>query len=395
LTIISLFRYLPTGRQVSPFCYFNSPTHHLANSPTEITIFALLIKLLNMILVTGGTGLLGSHVLYELSRQGRKVRAIKRKSSDIVMVQKVFSYYSEDPGELLKNIEWFDADLMDFDSIGDALEGIKEVYHMGAVVSFYPRDHKTMLKVNIEGTVNLVNLSINKGVEKFCYVSSVAALGGGMNGNLTSEEDYWVTSSRNTTYGISKYGAEREVWRGMEEGLNAVIVNPSFILGPGFWAYNSGLFRLVWEGLKFYTDGITGYVDVRDVGKVMIQLMDRNIFNERFILSADNLFFQQLFGTMAKYLGKPEPAIKVPDFVTEMLWRIEAARTFITRSKPLLTKEMAYNLRQKYSYTHEKLQKTLGFEFTPVEQSIREICELYLKEMGKKVTESQSHRITE
>lgn len=340
-----------------------------------------------MILVTGGTGLLGSHVLYELARQGRKVRAIKRKSSDTDMVRKVFAYYSEKPDELLKNIEWFDADLMDFGAIGDALEGIKEVYHVGAVVSFYPNVHKAMLKVNIEGTANMVNLSMDKGVEKFCYVSSVATLGRGLNGNLTSEEDYWVTSRKNTTYGISKYGAEREVWRGMEEGLNAVIVNPAFILGPGFWADNSGLFRLVWEGLKYYTDGINGYVDARDIVKAMIQLMDRNIFNERFILSADNISYQQLFGMMAKYLEKPVPAVKIPNFVTDVVWRMEAARTFLTRSTPVLTKEMAHTMRQKYSYTHEKLHKTLGFEFTPLEQSIREICGFYLKELGEKVTE--------
>jgi len=347
-----------------------------------------------MILVTGGTGLLGSHVLYELAFQGRKVRAIKRKSSDTAMVRKVFSYYSEDPGELLKNIEWFDADLMDFGAIGDALEGIKEVYHLGAVVSFYPRDHKAMLKVNIEGTANLVNLCMDEGIEKFCYVSSVATLGRGLNGTPTSEEDYWVTSRKNTIYGISKYGAEREIWRGMEEGLKAVIVNPSFILGPGFWADNSGLFRLVWEGLKYYTEGINGYVDARDIVKAMIQLMDRNIFNERFILSADNISYQQLFGMMAKYLGKPMPTVKIPDFLTEIIWRMESARTFLTRSTPILTKEMAYTMRQKYSYTHEKLQKTIGFEFTPLDQSIREICELYLKDLGEKVTGSQSHKVT-
>ena len=345
-------------------------------------------------MVTGGTGLLGSHVLYELARQGRKVRAIKRESSNTAMVRKVFSYYSDEPDELLKNIKWFDADLMDFAAIGDALEGISEVYHMGAVVSFYPADHKAMLKVNIEGTANLVNLSMDKGVKKFCYVSSVATLGRGLNGNLTSEEDYWVTSRKNTIYGISKYGAEREVWRGMEEGLNAVIVNPSFILGPGFWADNSGLFKLVWEGLKYYTDGINGYVDARDIVKAMIQLMDRNIFNERFILSADNISYQQLFGMMAKYLGKPAPAVKIPDFMTDMVWRIDATRTFITRSAPVLTKEMAYTMRQKYSYTNEKLRKTLGFEFTSLEQSIREICGIYLQERGEKVTESQSHRVT-
>jgi nucleoside-diphosphate-sugar epimerase len=306
-------------------------------------------------------------------------------SSDTSMVRKVFSYYSDDPDVLLKNIEWFDADLMEFDAIGDALNEIKDVYHVGAVVSFYPRDHKAMLKVNIGGTANLVNLSLVKGVEKFCYVSSVAALGRGLNGNATGEEDYFVTSRKNTIYSISKYGAEREVWRGMEEGLNAVIVNPSFILGPGFWDDNSGLFRLVWEGMKFYTDGTNGYVDARDIAKAMIQLMDKSIFNGRFILSADNISYQQLFGMMAKYLGKPKPGIKIPNFVTDMVWRIEAARTFFTKSTPVITKEMALTTQQKYFYTNEKLRKTLNFDFIPLEQSIREICELYLKELSDKV----------
>jgi len=339
-----------------------------------------------MILVTGGTGLLGSHVLYELARQGREVRAIKRQSSDTTMVRKVFSYYSEDPDKLLKNIKWFDADLMDFSAIEDALDGIKEVYHAGAVVSYYPKDHKAMLKVNIDGTANLVNLSLDKGVGKFCYVSSVAAVGSGLNGNPTSEEDFFVTSRRNSIYSISKYGAEREVWRGMEEGLNAVIVNPSFILGPGFWNANSGLFRVVREGLKYYTDGITGYVDVRDIAVIMIQLMDKNIFNERFILSAENLSYLQLLGMMAKYLGKPVPAFKVPTFMTEIIWRMEAIRTFFTRSTPVLTKDMATTLGQEYYYTHEKLRKTLGFEFTPIEQSIRDICQKYLEDINNGVT---------
>jgi dihydroflavonol-4-reductase len=352
-------------------------------------LFSYLCTTINnriMILVTGGTGLLGSHVLVELARQGKKVRAIKRKSSDTGTVRKVFSYYLADPDELMKNVEWFDADLMDFGAISDALEGIKEVYHVGAVVSFYPHDHKAMLKVNIEGTANLVNLSMDKGIEKFCYVSSVATLGRGLNEKPTTEEDYWVTTRKNTIYSVSKYGAEREVWRGMEEGLNAVIVNPAFILGPGFWNDNSGLFRLVWEGLKYYTDGLNGYVDARDIARAMIQLMDRNIFNERFILSADNISYQQLFGMMAKYLGKPAPAVRIPNFVPQIFWRLEAARTFFTRSTPELTKEMAHTMTQNYSYTHEKLQKALNFEFTPLEQSIRETCEIYRKEIANNET---------
>jgi dihydroflavonol-4-reductase len=333
-----------------------------------------------MILVTGGTGLLGSHLLYELARTGRKVRAIKRETSDVSMVRKVFSYYCGNPDELLKNVEWFDADLMDFGAIEDALEGVGEVYHAGAVVSFYPKDHGAMLKVNIEGTANLVTLSMDKGVGKFCYVSSVASLGRGENGKPTNEEDFWIPSRRKTIYSISKYGAEREVWRGMEEGLNAVIVNPSFILGPGFWADNSGLFRLVWEGLKYYTDAVNGYVDARDIVKAMILLMDRSIFNERFILSAETVSYARLFGMMATYLEKPAPSVVVPGFVTSLAWKIDAVRTFITRSEPVLTREMAQTMRQNYTYTNEKIRKTLDFEFMPLEQSIKEICEIYKKE---------------
>ncbi|MGA3012590.1 MAG: hypothetical protein ABSD71_01005 [Bacteroidales bacterium] len=170
--------------------------------------------------------------------------------------------------------------------------------------------------------------------------------------------------------------------------IQYTIVNPSFILGPGLWNANSGLFRLVWEGLKYYTDGITGYVDVRDIAKSMIQLMDQNIFNERYILSAENISYRQLFGTMAKYLGKEPPVVKVPHFITSIVWRIEVVRTFFTRSTPLYTKEMALITRQKYFYTNEKLKKTLRFDFIPVEQSIKEICEIYLNEMdGKAVKE--------
>jgi len=248
-----------------------------------------------MILVTGGTGLLGSHLLLDLTKAGKQVRAIKRHSSNIQLIRKVFSYYVEDPDKLMGQIEWVDADLLDFFSIEEALSGVTEIYHAGAIVSFYPKDHKEMLKVNIDGTSNLVNRAIEAKVEKFCYVSSVATLGRTDNDGLSDEETFWKPSRKNSVYAISKYGAEREIWRAMEEGLNAVIVNPSLILGPGFWEDNSGLFRLVWQGLKYYTRGVNGYVDVRDLSKVMVRLMDRNIFGERFIVSAENLSYEQLF----------------------------------------------------------------------------------------------------
>lgn len=336
-----------------------------------------------MILVTGGTGLLGSHLLLELARTGKKTRALKRKGSNLDRVRKVFSYYDANPDELLKNIEWFEGDLLDFGSVEDALDGILEIYHAGAVVSFFPSDHKAMLKVNIDGTANLINLSLDKKIEKFCYVSSVATLGRADNDGLTDESTYWKNSKKNSQYAISKYGAEREVWRGMEEGLNALIVNPSVILGPGFWNDNSGLFRLVWQGLKYYTRGVNGYVDVRDVVTAMITLMDQNTFGERFVVSAENLSYQQLFSMMAKHLGKPAPSVNVPPALSHIAWRVEAVRSFLLRTRPEVTREMAVTASQKYCFSNEKLKNSIGFRFIPIGDSIREISELFLEDQRR------------
>jgi len=334
-----------------------------------------------MILITGGTGLLGSHLLLDLVKSGKQVRAIKRPSGRTEMVRKIFSYYVSNPDELTGKIEWVDADLMDFGAMEDAMDGITEIYHCGAVVSFYPKDHKTMLKVNIEGTANLVNLAIEKGVSKLCFVSSVATLGRAENNGISTEDTFWIPSKKNSVYAISKYGAEREIWRGMEEGLNAVIINPSVILGPGFWQDNSGLFRMVAEGLKFYTHGVNGYVDVRDISSAMISLMEGNYFGRRYICSAANLTYQEFFSLIAKYLGKPEPSINIPPVLTFLAWRAEVVRAFITRSKPMVTREMATTASQTYTYSSENLCKTLDFTFYPVEESIREICTLYLEEL--------------
>ena len=334
-----------------------------------------------MILVTGGTGLLGSHLLFELVNAGKSVRAIRRRPGREAMVRKVFSYYSDRADELFGRIQWFDADLMDFGAIEDALEGVTEVYHAGAVVSFYPRDHKTMLRVNIEGTANLVNLSLAKGVEKFCYVSSVATLGRAENNGTSDEETFWVPSKKNSVYSKSKYGAEREVWRGMEEGLNALIVNPSVIIGPGYWDENSGLFRLVHKGLKYYTKGVNGYVDARDVARAMHLLMENRCFGERFIASAANLSYQEFFNLVAKHMNKPAPSVNVPPLLTGLAWRIEAVRSALTGSKPEVTREMAVTTTQVYTYTNDKIRSRLGFEFREVGDSIRETCEIYLKDI--------------
>lgn len=331
-----------------------------------------------MILVTGGTGLLGSHLLFDLMKAGKTVRAIRRKNSNLSVVSKVFSYYSNEARELFTAIEWVEADLLDLYSLEEALDGISEVYHAGAMVSFNRKDHSEMTRVNIDGTANLVNAATEAHVQKFCHVSSIATLGRTANDEITTEETYWISSRKNSVYGISKFGAEREVWRGMEEGLRAVIINPSVILGPGFWQTNSGLFRLVYNGLKFYPGGINGFVDVRDVAAAMIRLMDGNSFGERFICSAANLSYRQLFTLMAQGFGKPAPGIPVSPIVAEIGWRAEAVRSFITGKNPVITRELAATACQEYRYSSEKLVSHTGFTFRNPENTIRDICRIYL-----------------
>lgn len=336
-----------------------------------------------MILVTGGTGLLGSHLLFDLVKQERPVRAIFRNPLKKEMVRKVFSYYSNNPDELFSRISWTEADLLDSESIAKAMDDVLEIYHAGAIVSFYPKDHRQMLKVNIEGTTNLVNLALDRQISKFCYVSSVATLGRAENEGESDEDTFWVPSKKNSVYSQSKYGAEREVWRGIAEGLNAVIVNPSVILGPGFWDDNSGLFRLVYKGLRYYTRGVNGYVDARDVSRAMTAVMNQNAFGERFIVSAGNLSYQQLFTLMAKYLDRPAPSVNVPPVMTQIAWRIEAVRSFITRSKPEVTREMATTTAQLYTYSNKKIQKWFGIDFIQPEESIRQICNFYLSDINR------------
>jgi len=333
-----------------------------------------------MILVTGGTGLLGSHLLLDLLRSGKKVRATRRAGSNIAQVRKIFSYYIPEADELADRIEWAEADLLEPGDLEKALDGVTEIYHAGALVSFHPADHRRMLKTNIEGTANLVNLAIAGGVSKFCYVSSVATLGRAENRKISDEETYWAPSRKNSVYSVSKYGGEREVWRSMEEGLNAVIVNPSVILGPGFWKDNSGLFRLVHGGLRYYTNGVNGYTDVRDVSRALMGLMDGGHFGQRFICSAGNLSYRELFTMMAKHLGRPGPSIGVSPFMAAVAWRTEKLRGLLTGSRPVITREIATTASQVYEYSSNKLIGTLGFTFRPLEDSIREISALFLTE---------------
>ncbi len=341
-----------------------------------------------MILVSGGTGLVGSHLLFDLCKSGKTVRAIKRENSQIDNVKKVFSYYANNAQELLKNIEWINADLLDISSLEQAMEGITEVYHCAAMVSFDSKKEVEMMYININGTANMVNVALAKGIRKFCHVSSIATIGATEHGKDATEETFWKSSSENSNYSISKYGAEREVWRASAEGLDVVIVNPALIIGAGNWQQSSSnMFSKAYKGIKFYTDGTTGFVDVRDVAKLMIQLMNSEQKNERFIINSENKSFKVFFDIMHLAFNKPVPTIKAGKFLSNFAWVMEKIRCSISGSTPLITKETARSAHKTSNYSNKKIQHLFpDYKFITVEQSVKDTCSLFLKEHTESAT---------
>lgn len=337
-----------------------------------------------MILVTGGTGLVGSHLLYELLQENDKIVAIHRKSSDLQYVKHIFSFYTEKAEALFSKIQWVEADITDVFSLQKAFEGVTQVYHASALVSFNLKDYRLLRKINIEGTKNIVNLCIDFQIKKLCFVSSIASLGSNYNKKYLDENDEWDNEKNVSGYAITKHGAEMEVMRASQEGLEVVIVNPGVILGAGFWNKGSSeMFEKVHKGMPFYTTGITGYIYVKDVVKSMIFLMKSPIKNERFILVSENKSFKDIFDTIADELQKKRPSFKITKPITELAWRIFSFLSFFTRKSPLLNKQTAHSIQEKTYYSSEKINKIVPFTFTPIQKAIEEICRIYKEDLVK------------
>jgi nucleoside-diphosphate-sugar epimerase len=313
----------------------------------------------NKVFITGATGLVGSHLLQELLRLGYSISALYRSTIPDV------------PGK--EKVEWVKGDISDILLLEEVLVDVSEVYHCAAKVSFNASDKEELLKTNVEGTANVVNAAINRGVRKFCYVSSVASLGKGNKGQPISEDTVWNSSTDNTSvYAASKYHGEMEVWRGIGEGLHAVIVNPAIILGAANWNDSSTkIFKTAYEEFPWYTEGVTGFVDVKDVVNAMIRLMNGDISGERFILSAENKTYKEVFTTIATSFDKKPPHKKVTSIIANVVWRLEAIRSLVTKEKPLLTKETAAAAQDVMKYSNNKLLETLpSFEYTPIKDTI-------------------------
>ncbi|MGB0879333.1 MAG: NAD-dependent epimerase/dehydratase family protein [Polaribacter sp.] len=331
-----------------------------------------------MILVTGGTGLVGAHLLYHLTLNDDKIRAIYRSENTLEKVKKVFSFYTDDLQQHFSKIEWIKADITDVPSMIPVFVGIKKVYHCAALVSFHPKDYIAMRKVNIHGTAIIVNLSIDAKIEKLCFVGSVAAISDAVNRKIITEKNEWNDQADNSGYAITKYGAEMEVWRASQEGIDVVIVNPGIILGSGFWNAGSGkLFTQIYNGFQYYTEGITGFVGVKDVVQCMISLMNSTVKNERFIIVSENKSFKEIFFSIAKCFGKNPPKKKVQPWQTAVFWRISWLLSKITGKESLLTKHSAKSAHNISNYSSQKIKNALSFEFQKIDKVILEVCKKY------------------
>jgi len=330
-----------------------------------------------MILVTGATGFVGAHLLYQLVETNEHVRAIYRSEKTIEKVTEVFSLYGAN-ASLISKIEWFKADITDVPSMIPAFYGVKKVYHCAAFISFNPKDYREMRKVNIHGTAIIVNLSIDAKVNKICFVSSIASIGNSIYGEPSTEENEWNPQDDNSGYSITKFGAEMEVWRASQEGVDVVIVNPGIILGGGFWNAGSGkLFTKIFHGLKFYTEGKTGFVGVKDVVKTMVFLTNSTIKNERFILVSENKSYKEVFFLIADALKKKRPYKRIHRWKMELLWRVSSFLSIITGKEPLLSKYAAKSANSTSLYTSKKVQEILPFKFQTIEAVVKEVSENY------------------
>ena len=327
-----------------------------------------------MILVTGATGLVGGHLLWHLLQENEKVVAIKRTTSDLRPLRSIFNFYSAYPDLFLRRIEWRTADVLDPKSLDEAFDAITIVYHCAAVVSV-GNGSDTMISTNVNGTRNVVNAALKKNVKKFCFVSSIAACGPAEDGKMVTENLRWVDDENRSAYSRSKFYSEAEVWRGIEKGLNAVIVNPGVILGvSGTTTGSSQIFSVARKGFPVYTAGGSGYVDVRDVVKAMIELTKSDISGERFILVGENCSNKEVLSWMADGFGKRRPFIPIGKNVIWMAGAVVEIAGKMFGFEPVIDRGIAKSATNRAYYSSAKISNAIGLKFIPISQCIADVC---------------------
>ena len=332
-----------------------------------------------MIFVTGGTGMLGSYLLLELTKSDEQIIASKRANSSLKTVEEIFKTYSSNYNTLLEKIKWIDIDLFDQNEIEEQLNEVAEIYHCAAQISASPKQKEIIINNNLQITKNLINAAINKNVSKFCHVSSIAALGNTANEKEISETTLWKEQKNNSSYSTSKYLSEMEVWRGIAEGLNAIIINPSVILGIGDWEKGSAnLFKKVSAGFKYYTNGASGFVYAKDVALIMLRLMENeNFFKQAYIISAENLTFRNIFNQIANALEVNPPNTYATPLLTQIAWRLEWIRSQFSGKDPLITKESARTAHKILKYNNKKLLDVMPYRYRSIEDCIQHIANTY------------------
>ena len=329
------------------------------------------MKTISKILVTGGTGLVGSHLLYYLALDGYDPIAIKRADSDILNVKKIFSYYSEDYTKLFERITWKDCDILDILNLEDIIKNIDQIYHCAALISFNKNEKKKMINVNTTGTENVIDLALKYNIRRLCYVSSIATLGS--NNDLSLDENCMWDWTNQSSYAISKYLAEMEVWRGFAEGLNGVIVNPSLIIGPGSW--DSGIGTIIKKsgmGLPFYPPGSCGVIDVHDLVLIMIKLMKSDICNERFIINSNHLSYQDLMTIIARLFKKRLPSIKLSPFIMKIFINLDVLWKKIFGGRIELSADAVKYTTQEIKLNSEKINQRIKHSYKNIEKSLEE-----------------------
>lgn len=332
-----------------------------------------------MILITGATGNLGAHLAFHLLKKHDRIVAIKRKSSNLDTIEKIFSFYSDSYKSLLKKIDWFDADLSDIVGLNEAFKNIDIVYHCAARISMNNKNYLKSYETNVKGTTNIVNLSLQHKIKKLCHVSSIAAVGVNMD-DLTTEENHLNPEETSSFYSLTKYYGEMEIWRGIEEGLNAVIVNPSIILAPYILNKTATFFinYFLKRKFKYYTCGKKGYIDVNDLSKIMISLVESNISKERFLINAENLSFKQIIDYVNGYKNNGESNKKLSKF---QLNTLRVIMSIFTLGHPPLTKQIIHYLLNDDIYSNKKLLNIIDFKFTPINQTINNMLNIYTKKL--------------
>ncbi len=324
--------------------------------------------------VTGGTGIVGAHVIDALLAQGREVRALLRKGSDPSIVRRILEHYHADGAEQFERIQWVEGDLFDADALRAAMHGVEHVYHCAALVSFDPRDGRELHVINVTGTANVVDAALEAGVKRLCHVSSTAAIGGALDGGTGDETKPFMEEKGSSPYAISKADAELEVHRGIAEGLQAVMVNPCVVIGPGTAGRSSmTMIERVRKGTRFFPAGSNAVVDARDVATAMTRLITEGASGERYLLIGENLTYRKLFTLIAASAGRSAPNLLLPKWALELGWRAEALRTLFG-GRPLITRNTARTASRARYYDGSKAEDVLGMRFRSADDAVKNVA---------------------